>query len=305
MASWLHKFQLSTVFFFGSATVQKSPNSAFGCLPFRLYSTMSINQLKREMFSSWQEYYWTYQYKLAEEYYIPLFEKWGIQLSGKTILDVGCGDGGFTTALADAGAKSTGVEIRDFGWGNNRPGLRFLIQDILAPDAIQNLGTGYDIILLRDVIEHIPLDRKAAFLEALSGFSNAGTQILITFPPFYSPFGLHQQTLLKSFLKKIPFLGWVPELLLIALLKLAGETENAIDNVREIRSCRMTLYHFKRLIARSKFQLENEKYFFVRPSHELRYGWRMRESNLSNIPLLREILILGSVYQLSPRPVEK
>lgn len=258
-----------------------------------------MTQLQREKFASWQEYYWTYQYKLAEQYYIPLFDSWSIRLEGKTVLDIGCGDGGFTTALADAGANCSGVEVRDFGWSNSRSDLRFFIQDILAPDAAQVLGKDYDIILLRDVIEHIPLEKKAAFLTALRGFSKAQSKILITFPPFYSPFGLHQQTLLKSFFKKVPFLSLVPEFILLPLLKMLGESESGIENIREIRECRMTLSHFNTLVDQLKFRVDNEKHFHVRPSHKLRYGWEIRESHISELPLVREMLTLGSVFNMS------
>ena len=72
---------------------------------------MAITHLKPESYPTWKEYYWTYQNKLAELHYLPLFEAWGVPMTGKKVLDVGCGDGGFTAALAEAGAISTGVEM--------------------------------------------------------------------------------------------------------------------------------------------------------------------------------------------------
>lgn len=167
---------------------------------------MATMHLKPESFPNWKEYYWTYQYKLAELHYIPLFSQWGVSLKDKKILDVGCGDGGFTAALADAGADCTGVEVRDFGWQDHSGNLRFVQQDILAKNAQAVLGDDYDVILLRDVIEHIPLNIKTEFMQVLRKFTSTKGIILMTFPPFYSPFGLHQQTLLKSFLKKMPYL---------------------------------------------------------------------------------------------------
>lgn len=260
---------------------------------------MTPTHLKPESFASWQEYYWTYQNLLAERYYIPLFESWGVTMKNKKILDVGCGDGGFTAGLAQSGAQCTGVEVRDFGWPASQPNLRFLQQDILAADAHEVIGSDYDIIVLRDVIEHIPRQMKYAFMEALQKFMRPNGIILMTFPPFYSPFGLHQQTLLKSFLKKIPFLSWIPGVLLENLLSLTGESSQAKADVIDIRDCQMTLGQFQKMVDTLSYTIEHEKYYLIRPSHELRYGWKLRESRLAQLPLIREIFVLGTVFQLS------
>ena len=260
---------------------------------------MAFTHLKPESYPTWKKYYWTYQNKLAELHYIPLFAQWGVPMMGKKVLDVGCGDGGFTAAMAEAGATCTGVEVRDFGWENTDTNLRFIQQDILADDALSVLGDNYDIIILRDVIEHIPLESKHQFMAVLRKFISGEGIILMTFPPFYSPFGLHQQTFLKSILKKLPYLGWIPASILDILLKMLGESDQARANVKEIRGCRMTLRNYKKMVRQLNYSIDNEKYYLIRPSHELRYGWKLRESWFARIPILREIFILGSVFQLS------
>jgi len=260
---------------------------------------MAATHLKPDSFATWQEYYWTYQNLLAEKYYIPLFESWGVTMQHKKILDVGCGDGGFTAGLAQSGAQCTGVEVRDFGWSSKHPNLRFIEQDILADDAQQMIGSDYDIIVLRDVIEHIPRQTKYAFMKALQKFTGPHGIILLTFPPFFSPFGLHQQTFLKSFLRQVPYLGWIPGVLLDGILKLTGESSKARADVADIRDCQMSLGQFQKMVDRLSYNIEQEKYYTIRPSHELRYGWKMRESRVAKLPLLREILVLGCVFQLS------
>lgn len=254
-------------------------------------------------FSSWHEYYWTYQYQLASIFLIPLMEKWGIQFADARILDVGCGDGGFTAAMAERGAICVGVEIKEFKRKqNNNDRLRYVVQDVTAPDAPKRLGHDYDVVVLRDVIEHIPLDRKENFLVSLKKFLNASGKMFVTFPPFYSPYGLHQQTLLKSKLRSWPYLHYLPAPLLRKAMTMMHEPEVSRAAVEDIARCRMTIRHFKRLMRKTGMQIIHEKYYFVRPSHEIRYGWKTRGAPWGIIPLLRDVLVAGATMLVAPLP---
>jgi 2-polyprenyl-3-methyl-5-hydroxy-6-metoxy-1,4-benzoquinol methylase len=251
--------------------------------------------LKPQDFPSWHEYYWTYQYQLAEKFHIPLMESWGIRLDNAKVLDVGCGDGGFTAALADRGAHCVGVEIKEFkrkASGNGR--LRFVVQDVTAADAPTKLGTDYDLIVLRDVIEHIPLKDKEAFLLSLRRFLKGSGKIFFTFPPYYSPYGLHQQTALKSKLRTIPYLHYVPWSLLRRVTAWAGETSASQAVAEEIAQCKMTVRHFKKLTQKIGMSILHEKHYLVRPSHEIRYGWQTRVAWFGRVPILREVLVSGA-----------
>ena len=89
--------------------------------------------------------------------------------------------------------------------------------------------------------------------------------ILATFPPFYSPFGLHQQVLLNNFLKYIPYLSLLPKFLVRALTK--GKVNNR-DNVKELLSLyesKKTISSFYKLIIRKKYNILKKKFFHIRP----------------------------------------
>jgi SAM-dependent methyltransferase len=246
-------------------------------------------------FPSWHEYYWTYQYQLAMKFHLPLMEAWGVRFENAKVLDVGCGDGGFAAALADRGATCLGVELRDFTRRpHDNPRLRFVVQDVTAPDASQILGRDYDLIVLRDVIEHVPLAHKENFLASLRKLLKPSGKMFVTFPPFYSPYGLHQQTALKSGLRWIPYLHYLPRRLLRRLMSWMKEPAAGVLTVEEIAGSRMTIRHFKKLIQKIDMRIEQEKHYFVRPSHEIRYGWKTRVAWAGSVPLLRELLVSGA-----------
>jgi SAM-dependent methyltransferase len=252
-------------------------------------------QLRREHFPSWKEYYRQYQYELADRFYIPLLFDWGIKLEGEKVLDVGCGDGGFLSAFADRGAHCTGVEIRDFRWKPHQ-NTQFIVTDISAPEAKRAVGSSHDLIILRDVIEHIPLPGKSAFLSSLSQFAASDGRLFLTFPPYYSPFGLHQQTILKSWLKRLPFLHLLPRRALLALLKLVGETEETRRRIEETIDSKMTIRHFRKLANTLGISILEERFYLVRPSHEIRYGWRSRVLTTRGKSIIDEIRVLGTAF---------
>ena len=259
---------------------------------------MQLTHIHQNNFLDWKTYYWTYQHILAEEYYIPRLLSWGVEIEKKKILDIGCGDGGFTSAFGKAGGLCTGVEIREFDWKPSY-NVNYIVQDIYKDTAIENIGDDYDLILLRDVIEHIPISQKKKFLRSIINFGNQKMNFLITFPPFYSPFGLHQQTLLKSSLRKLPYLSLLSDTLLSPLLNLFKEDKKTINNLLEIRDSRMTIYAFNQLINEIGLTISKEEYFLIRPSHEIRYGWKMKKFNKKPLKGLRELITLGTCYLLT------
>ena len=148
-------------------------------------------------------------------------------------------------------------------------------------------------------MEHIPILEKKKFLQSVIKFGKLGASFLITFPPFYSPFGLHQQTLLKSSAKYFPYLSLLSNKILLPLLKILKEDNKAIKNIVELRESKMTIRAFNRLIMELGLTIQKEEYFFVRPSHEIRYGWKMRKFPKKPIIGFRELTVLGTCYLLS------
>tara|TARA_Y100001960_G_C14612753_1_gene796660 strand:+ start:47 stop:832 length:786 start_codon:yes stop_codon:yes gene_type:complete len=257
-----------------------------------------MKKLKKRKFNNWKEYYFQYQYNLASEYYIPELEKNGIECKNKKILEIGCGNGGFIAAFNNNKNKCYGIDIKDMEWQNNS-NIMYKQANIFDKDVCTFLNTKFDIIILRDVIEHIDNNLNNKLISIVNSLSKNKTNVIITFPPFYSAFGLHQQSLVTSALRFFPFLSICPRSILIPILKLIGNPIEKNKEIIELHNSKMTISSFKNLIKKHKIDIISKKFYFSRPSHKIRYGIPILISRLiSKIPVLREFLISGVFYTL-------
>ncbi|MAV64260.1 MAG: hypothetical protein CMG00_03605 [Candidatus Marinimicrobia bacterium] len=263
-----------------------------------------MRRVKKEDYSSWQSYYWNYQKILAEDYYIPYLLDNSNILKSKanylSVIDIGCGNGGFADALNALDGNFSkirikGIEIKDFSsWNNSK--TTYSVHNIIKDDN-KNYKQKYDIVILRDVIEHIHKKDTEFFMKEVASFLRPEGEVLITFPPYFSPFGLHQQTIMKSFLRYIPFLSLLPKSVLKKVVN-QFESENVWDKIEEIIDSGMTISNFKKILKKTGLSIYKKRFFSVRPSHEIRYGIKTLRSPFGYFPVFRELLILGTCYIL-------
>lgn len=257
-----------------------------------------MKRIKLSDFDSWEDYYWEYQNLLAKEYYIPYLKNQKVLLNGN-ILDVGCGNGGFINAVRSVASNSSymikGIDIKSFrSWGSSN--TNYNVHNILEDDN-KDYKKNYNLIILRDVIEHIHKKDKNRFIAEAMNFLKPDGKILVTFPPYLSPFGLHQQAIMKSFLKYIPFLSLIPKSILKKLVY-RFENENIWIEIEEIIDSGMTIFNFKKILKKVGLEIYKKRYFSIRPSHEIRYGIKTLRSPFGSFPLFREFLVLGTCYIL-------
>ena len=253
-----------------------------------------MQKLNKNNFDNWKDYYFEYQKTLASSYYIPFLINNNVELKDKNILEIGCGNGGFISAFGEFSDNCVGFDLKDLDWEKNNVKYRKL--NVFDDNLADKIDSKFDIIILRDVIEHLDNSQTGKLFKQIKLMSNLNTLILITFPPFYSPFGLHQQALLKSILRFIPYLSLIPK----DLIKVLIEEDNNKDGIEELLSLydsKKTISMFYKLVNRNSYRIIDEKFFHVRPSHEIRYGIKTIKSRLIyHIPILRELLITGTVF---------
>lgn len=91
-------------------------------------------------------------------------------VTGKSILDIGCLEGGYTLEFARLGMLATGIEVRESNYQNclyvkqrvDQPGLTFVKDDAMN---IGNYGS-VDVVFANGILYH--LDRPKQFLKAAS-----------------------------------------------------------------------------------------------------------------------------------------
>jgi len=220
------------------------------------------------------------------------------------VLDIGCAEGGGLCALVDAGARGLGLEIspsrlfiaRRLADSRPRSQIQFLVADFHAvPIRFETYQP--DLILLRDVMEHLPDQQQV--MARLRAIMTLGCRLLITFPPFYSPFGGHQQ-MLHSWLRRLPYFHILPPPfwpLFRWLIRHFDDNAAFLPEMEKLRRHRITIRRCLRLAQVHGLHGSNRRFYLSRPSYKLRYGWPVIAAGwLGEIPLLREFLVTGATF---------
>lgn len=220
-------------------------------------------------------------------------------LDGMEVLDIGCGSGGILSAFVETGALCTGIDRNESriafaqasALGEKRS-PRFILGDVLHTP----LPSGsFDLVLLIEVVEHLQdLDSVERVLR-LAGqlVSSRRGWILVTFPPYRSPFGGHQ----AGWPKRI-YLPWI-HLLPRPILRLLAPSAY-VDYV-DTQLNRITLSAFEQCVDRCDLTVEHRALYFSRPEYAIRYGVRPipQISFLQRISWLLEFSTTGAYYLLA------
>ena len=82
-----------------------------------------------------------------------------------------------------------------------------MVKDIYQVDIEKDLNGLFDIIVLKDVIEHI--HDQAKLIGWMKNFLKPGGIVFFGFPPWYMPFGGHQQ-MCHSKISRLPYIHLLP-----------------------------------------------------------------------------------------------
>jgi SAM-dependent methyltransferase len=250
-----------------------------------------------------KELYFQEQVFTTKEFVIPFIEEY-IDINDKTsVLEVGCGEGGNLVPFLDQGCRATGVDLSE---GKIELAVKFLQEYIpsdklkLLADDIYNLDEGFsgafDLIILRDVIEHIHDQGK--FMGFIKKFLKKDGMIFFGFPPWYNPFGGHQQICENRLLSKMPYFHILPLFLYKFILKTGGEPGTRVDELLEIKQTGISIERFERILVKQSFKIVKRKLFLFNPNYKVKFNIRPREqfALISKIFFLRNFITTACYY---------
>lgn len=100
--------------------------------------------------------------------------------AGMRVLEVGCGLGGLTRALAAEGAEVTGIDISSHAVAQAAPAARATFE---VADALSYRPAGkFDLVLALAVFEHFGAKERAKFLRRARGWLAPGGRLVLHVP---------------------------------------------------------------------------------------------------------------------------
>jgi SAM-dependent methyltransferase len=241
----------------------------------------------------------------SRNYVLPFIEKTQPIGPGTAVLEVGTAEGGVLLPFVERGCKCVGVDLAQGRVDNAKELQRdavaagkveFLCQNIYEDAFLKRFKGMFSIIILKDVIEHVPEQQQ--FIEYLKNLLKPGGQIFFGFPPWYMPFGGHQQVARKKWASVLPWYHMLPRFMYKGLLKMAGEDEPVIQELMEIRDTGITIERFERIIKKAGLKVLHKEHYLINPIYKFKFGLKPRAQSpiISWMPYVRDFFTTCVYY---------
>jgi len=234
--------------------------------------------------------------------YEQFYELSDLLKSGTRILEIGCGEGGNLMPFLELGCECYGVELGDENYKNAqkfyekspyRENLHLYHNDIYNLTH-QDLGGFFDVVFLRDVLEHIP--QQELFMKHIKQFLSPNGILFIAFPPWRMPFGGHQQVCRNKFLSKLPYFHILPKKIYGKMLKIGGENPKGL---LEIKDTGISINRFKKIIRKENYEIIKKTHWIINPNYQVKFGLTPRKlPEFLQIPYLQDFYTTAVYYLL-------
>lgn len=243
----------------------------------------------------------------SKSYVLPFIEKTHDIGPGTAVFEVGTAEGGVLLPFMERGCTCLGVDLaperielaKGFLANELAVGkVELRCQNIYDADFLATFSGKFDIIILKDVIEHVPEQEK--FVPYLKNFLKPGGQIFFGFPPWYMPFGGHQQVCRKKWVSVLPWYHILPRPIYKGILKMAGEHENIINELMEIVDTQITIERFEKIVKQSGLKVMRKQHYLINPIYKYKFGLQPRKQFglLSAIPFVRNFVTTCVYYTI-------
>lgn len=228
--------------------------------------------------------YIKWQYENAKNYVIPFIERKLPIEKGMRVMEIGCAEGGVLKAFTDRGCFGFGVELQDsrvkraekvFEAELKTGQVKLMSKDIYDMNLSVDIDDKFDLILLKDVIEHI--HDQDRFLNYIRDFLKPNGHIFFGFPPWQMPFGGHQQLVTNKFLCKLPYYHLLPMGLFKTILKFGGETEKQVNTMTEIKETGISIERFEKLSKKNNYSIPVKEFYLFNPIYKYKFNLTPRK----------------------------
>ncbi len=254
--------------------------------------------------------YFEMQYRVTVDHILPFLDRQVPGKSWRRVLEIGCAEAGVLKAFLERGAFCTGVELSpsrvESAEAFHREAvaagrIEFVNRNIFDIDPENDLGGRYDLVILKDVIEHVPGQRE--FIAHLPLFLEEGGLIFFAFPPWQMPYGGHQQICKRKWLARLPYVHLLPAGLYRSILTWAGESDATVEELMDIKRTGISIERFERCLRASHLRILARTHYFVNPIYQYKFGLHPRIvwTWVSRLPWIRNFFTTG-VYYLVGRP---
>jgi SAM-dependent methyltransferase len=251
-----------------------------------------------------KEVYFKYQFLNSKEYVLPFIAPFVDMKKTLQVLEIGCGEAGVLKAFTELDHQCLGIELsqgridtaRRFMAEEVKTGkIKFIARNIYDIDVANDIGHKFDIVILKDVIEHIYDQSK--FVHRLHEFLKDDGVVFFGFPPWYMPYGGHQQIATKKILT-LPFYHILPKSIYKAILKLFGERPGRIEDLMEIKDTAISIERFERIIKKENYQIAKRQLYLINPIYRYKFNLKPRKQFrlLASIPFLRNFVTTCAFY---------
>ncbi len=249
--------------------------------------------------------YFDMQTENADQYVIPFIEKVKKIEKGTTVLEIGCGEAGVLRAFINKGCITVGVELEEIRLVDSRVwmkeeiasgALKLIASNIY--DIKEDFRNQFDIIILKDVIEHIHDQEK--LIAWMKDFLKPEGLIFFGFPPWYMPWGGHQQMCRTKWLAKMPYVHLLPTPIYGWLLK---KNKEGVEHLLEIKETGISIERFERICKRTGYDFVAKNHYLINPIYQYKFGWkpRLQFGIIKAIPFFRNFFTTCVYYCITPK----
>ncbi|MBK9221077.1 MAG: methyltransferase domain-containing protein [Saprospiraceae bacterium] len=254
--------------------------------------------------------YFEMQYLTARDFIIPFIKQLRSFKSEDRILEIGCAEAGVLKAFVEEHLFCFGIDLSPsrietakqfqqeaFDLGK----IKFLSKNVYDIELLKDLGGPFDIIVLKDVIEHIPNQER--FIPVLKQFLKPDGLIFFGFPPWQMPFGGHQQMSSSRILSKLPWYHLLPKSIYKFILKSGGQDPATLTELLEIKETGISIERFESIITQNNLKIEQRILFLTNPIYKFKFNLEPRQVPwlLAKIPILRNFYTTAAYYVIKER----